>query len=79
MIELNFCVDELGRPRFTGKAQLLSNDDNLGLMAEVDVSSDKKNIGVTIITPEQDRKLLQLMGATPIKEDNKNADIYTEV
>lgn len=71
-INLNFNKD---KPELKVKAKQLvpvDEDNNLGIIAEVNLSSEDKSVNVSVVQPEQDSKLLALLGAEPLLETKKD-------
>ena len=68
MIRINFFMKD-GKPVIKADLKQLvqiNEDNNLGILAEVDLSSDNKNVNLALVQPEQDSKLMKLLGAEPV-------------
>ena len=68
MIRINFSMKD-GKPVIKADLKQLvqiNEDNNLGILAEVDLSSDNKNVNLALVQPEQDSKLMKLLGAEPV-------------
>lgn len=76
MIRINFSMKN-GKPVLKADLKQLvpiNEDNNLGIFAEVDLSSENKNVNIGLLQPEQDSKLMKLLGADPVLQIEGETD-----
>ena len=76
MIRINFSMKD-GKPVLKADLKQLvpiNEDNNLGIFAEVDLSSENKNVNIGLLQPEQDSKLMKLLGADPVLQIEGETD-----